>query len=226
MFSFMRITIRLFWPLLLAGPLFSCSRGSQELQVEEEAVEVVQFEPAGSFLQLQVGNYWVYESFSVNLETGEETPLLKRDSIYVLKDTVIGRSEYFILEGSRLGQSHRSVLRCSGPEVMDAEGRLLFSTAAVGDTAVLPAARLAEGAESGEACLYHVGGVEVPYGVFDALEYRRTFTLSSSQEEKEESRLRRQSDFFAKGIGLIKYTSFFPNQPLDIEMRLVRCQVK
>lgn len=207
------------------GSVLSCSQEEPAFKIEDDSAEAT-YEPAEEYLQLQVGNYWVYESFSINLETGEETPLLKRDSICVLKDTLIGRSEYFILEGTHLGQLYRSVLRCSGPEAMDAEGRLLFSTATVGDTAILPASLLPDGAESGKVSAHLAKGLEVPYGTFDALEYRRTFSLAAAEESREGGAIRRQSDYFARGVGLIKYTSFFPNRPLDIEMRLVRANVQ
>ena len=207
------------------GSVLSCSQEEPEFKIEDGLVEPT-YTPAEDYLQLKTGNYWVFESYSINLETGEETPLHKRDSIYVLKDTLIGRSEYFILEGAHLGQSYRSVLRCSGPEVMDAEGRLLFSTATIGDTSSIPASLLPEGAESGEAAVHLVNGLKVPYGTFDALEYRRTFSFSSSEEIRTGGNIRHQSDYFAKGIGRVKYTSFFPNQPLDIEMRLVRANIQ
>lgn len=211
--------------MLAASALLSCSREEPEIGIKDEP-EKMEEEPVGEYLQLQVGNYWVFESYSVNLENGEEAPLHKRDSIYVLKDTLIGRSEYFILEGSRLGQAYRSVLRCSGPEVMDAEGHLLFSTALIGDTNPLPSSLLADGAASGEFSVNIVKDVTVPYGKFEALEYLRAFNFSSSEESRADGDVRYRSDYFAKGVGLIKYTSFFPNQPKDIEMRLVRCRVQ
>lgn len=220
----MRITVR-FFAFLAIGFLLSCSQKEMAFHVEDEPVEE-QYEPAEDYLQLRAGNYWVYESYSINLVTGEEKPLHKRDSIYVLKDTLIGRTEFFILEGSRLGQAYRAVLRCSGPEVMDAGGRLLFSTAAIGDTVNLPADQMAHGAEAAYATLAFTGNVAAPYGTFDALEYRRTFYFSSSEGIRAGGNVRRQSDFFAKGVGLIQYTSFFPGQPLDIEMRLARSNVQ
>ena len=211
--------------LFAIGSMLSCSQEKLDTPVEDDWVEPG-YEDAAAYLQLQPGNYWVYESYSVNLETGAVTPLHKRDSIYVLKDTLIGRSDYFILEGSRLGQEYRTVLRCSGPEAMDPEGHLLFSTALTGDTIDLPDGLLPEGAQSGDVCIKLAEGIEVPYGTFDALEYRRTFYLASSEDIKTGGNSRHQSDFYAKGIGLIQYTSFFHDQPLDIEMRLVRCNVQ
>ncbi|MCB0596873.1 MAG: hypothetical protein H6557_12980 [Lewinellaceae bacterium] len=221
----MRITASVL-VVFLMGSVLSCSQESQEFKIEDGKPLEEEYEPAEDYLQLQVGNYWVFESFSIDLQTGAEAPLHKRDSVYVLKDTLIGRSDYFVLEGSRLGQAYRAVLRCSGPEVMDSEGRLLFSTAAIGDTTGLPADWLANSAESGDICLHSVQGVEVPYGTFDALEYRHTFYFFSSEELRDGGTVRHRSDFFAKGVGLIQYTNFLPNQPLDIEMRLVRCKVQ
>lgn len=221
----MRIIVRCL-TLIIVGAVLSCSQADSAFIVENEPEEVVEYEAVEDYMQLQAGNYWVYESYSINLETGRETPLLKRDSIYVLKDTLIGHSGYFILEGSRLGQPYRSILRCSGPEVMDAGGYMLFSTAAIGDTAILPANYLADKAESGYSMLDFAEEVKVPYGTFDALEYRRAFRLSSSEEIRAGGNVRHQSDYFAKGVGLIQYTSFFPNQPMDIEMRLVRSNAR
>jgi hypothetical protein len=109
---------------------------------------------------------------------------------------------------------------------MDSEGHLLFSTASTGDTSSLSPGLLADGAESGDYCVHRFQNVEVPYGAFDGLEYRRSFYLSSSEEIRAGGNVRHQSDYFAKGVGLIQYTSFFPNQPLDIEMRLVRSNVQ
>ena len=225
MYSSMRITARVF-AFFIAGCALSCSQEDQEIRIENGKPAEEEYEPAEAYLQLQAGNYWVYESYSINLETGEETPLHKRDSVYVLKDTMIGRSDYFILQGSRLGREYRSILRCSGPEVMDSEGHLLFSTASIGDTSSLSPSLLAEGTESGAYCVQFFKNMEVPYGTFDGLEYRRTFNLPSSEEIRAGGNVRHQSDYFVKGIGLIQYTSFFPNQPLDIELRLVRSNVQ
>ena len=225
MYSPMRIATKVLALAIAGFFVLSCSRDGVELEVEE-VPSMEEYEPVADFLQLQVGNYWVYESFSINLETGEETPLHKRDSVYVLKDTLIGRSSYFILQGSRLGREYRSILRCSGPEVMDSEGHLLFSTASIGDTSSLSPSLLVDGTESGEYCVQFFKNMEVPYGIFDGLKYQRTFTLPSSEEIRAGGKVRHQSDYFAKGVGLIQYTSFLLNQPLDIELRLVRSNVQ
>ncbi|MGZ3864338.1 MAG: hypothetical protein ACXVPN_03955 [Bacteroidia bacterium] len=49
-----------------------------------------------SYINLQVGNYWVYNKYTSDT-TGVETFSNKTDSVYIKKDTIIGSVTYYLL---------------------------------------------------------------------------------------------------------------------------------
>ena len=69
----------------------SCKK--EEDVIEQPTTKSVDYTP------LTVGNFWVYENYSIDT-LGNETVLIQKDSIVVDRDTVIGSYTYFILEGT------------------------------------------------------------------------------------------------------------------------------
>ena len=204
--------------------LFSCSKEAIDIAPEPSS-EKINPESAADYLQLQSGNYWVFESYSVNEATGETIPLHKRDSLYVLRDTTINRADYHILEGTRLGEPYRALLRTSGPELLDADGRLLFATTPLNDTTDVSAALLPEGVHSASTAVNRAEKVKVPYGIFDGLVQHHFYYLSAGQDGLPDNTLRHDAAYYAKGIGLIQYSSQLEGMS-RIEMRLRACRVQ
>ncbi len=108
---------------------------------------------------------------------------------------------------------------------MDVEGHLLFSTKIPGDTLPIMSSFLPADAWHGLSFTRKAEAVKVPFGRFDALENRQIFYFQAKQGSPAADSVRRRSDYFTKDIGLIKYSSYFPGRPLDIEMRLLRTNV-
>lgn len=204
--------------------LFSCSKETLDIAPTPSS-EKINPESAADYLQLKAGNYWVFESYSVNDATGEAIALHKRDSLYISRDTTINRSEYHILEGTRLGEPYRALLRTFGAELLDAEGRLLFATTPLNDTIEVPAALLPEGVRSASTAVNRAEKVKVPYGIFDALVQHYFSRLSAGQDGLPENTLRHDAAYYAKGMGLIQFSSQVEGKP-RIEMRLRACRVQ
>lgn len=218
---------RAFFVLCACSGLLSCSKDAIPTVEPEPAPEKIVQEPAADYLMLKTGNFWVYESFSVEPASGQARPLHKRDSLHVSRDTTINRARYHLLEGTRLGEPYSALLRTSGPELLDAEGRVLFSTTSLGDTTELPYALLPGGVFSARSLIQRAEGIDVPYGAFDeALVQHFFLKLAPGPAGLPDNSLRHDAAFYVKGLGLAKFSSQTVGEPICIEMRLVNCRVQ
>jgi hypothetical protein len=119
--------LRFFIPVL-AFLVFACQESAVEpdfLEEDEKAAPALA-DQLIDYLPLAVGQYWVFQGRYTHLETGESAPIGKFDSIYVSRDTLIGRHQYFIIEGKRFGIALSAMVRTSGPELLDHMNQLLF----------------------------------------------------------------------------------------------------
>ncbi|MCB0569851.1 MAG: hypothetical protein KDC66_08825 [Phaeodactylibacter sp.] len=211
----------LFFALLAVAGLSSCSKDMVVEQEPEPEQEKDGAESAADYLQLKAGNMWVYESYSVDLVSGETRPLKKRDSLFVRQDTTIDRAKYHILEGTRLGEPFFAILRTSGPNLIDAEGHVLFSADVLEDTLSVPADLLPAGVHSAFTVVNEVKGMEVPYGFYDALAQHVLWYFPAGSSGLPEESCRHDTAYYVKGVGLAKYASQMEGSPIRIEMRLV-----
>ena len=220
--------VRIFLVIMAFWGLQSCSAGL----VSDEEDDLISNqknnrEDIADYLMLHPGNYWVFESYSIDQSTGEAFPLNKHDSLFVAKDTLIGQIKYAILQGLRLGEPYRAILRTSGADLTDAGGNLLFSLHNLGDTVRVADALLPEGVLSSMVIADFATAISVPYGTFDALAIKRLLFLASDPIGSiPENSLRQETVYYAKGVGLIQYSSQLAGYPVRIEMRLARCRVQ
>ena len=80
-----------------------------------------------NYSQLKVGNYWVYQQYDVD-SLGNATPKSNIDSCYVEKDTIINSAIYFKMFRPYLYPSEYLYLRDSLHYVVDAGGKIVFSS--------------------------------------------------------------------------------------------------
>jgi hypothetical protein len=211
--------------LALWGSLLSCSPAF--ISDDDGFQEKSQTENLADYLMLQPGNYWVYESHVVETETERIIPLNKFDSLYVAPDTLIRQKPYAVLRGTWLGEPFEALLHTSGGDLIDADGRLLFTLHRLNDTTLIESALLPEGARSGWMTSFFAPAISVPYGTFDALALHRILSLAPDPDGNSPAGLERQEAlYYAKGIGLIQYSSHLLGHPARIEMRLKRCRVR
>jgi hypothetical protein len=219
---------RFFFVIIAFGGLQACSAGL----VSDDEGDLISDqknsrENIADYLMLHPGNYWVFESYSIDQSTGEALPLNKHDSLFVTKDTLIGQVKYAILQGLRLGEPYRAILRTSGADLTDAGGNLLFSLRNLGDTVRVEEGLLPEGVLSSMVIADFAPAISVPYGTFDALAIKcLLFLASDPMGSIPENSLRQETVYYAKGVGPIQYSSQLDGHPVRIEMRLARCRVQ
>ena len=174
------------------------------------------------YIPLAVGQYWVFQGEYTNLETGEITPIGKFDSLYVSSDTLIGRHQYFKIEGKRFGITLNTLVRASGPELLDHMNQLLFSLEHYNDTLQLPSHLLLDEASFSETILHDGGEQEIPFGKFESIVVDQVHHLDSGQNTYLGETIIYESNFFSKALGPIRFTRLLPHHQIFIEMELVR----
>lgn len=214
--------------LLLAGGLaFLWSSCNQEaVEVKNDPDREVGLSPVNDYLQLSVGNAWVYETYQLNTQSGEITLFPKQDRQAVVRDTMIAGRRYYALMGSRLGSDYELLLRLSGPEAIDAYGRLYFATNLMGEPYSVSKNLLPEGASSSEAVVQLGPIATVPHGTYATLVLKQELQLAPEfGGDGSDTADRIDRAYYAKGVGLIQYTQYYPAQRLELGMRLVEASL-
>jgi len=81
-------------------------------------------------IQMEKGNYWVYESSSIDLESGIKTVELD-DSIFISKDTIVNNKVFYVFE-NLFGL--RELKTESGGDIVSLENNIEFSATNFTDT--------------------------------------------------------------------------------------------
>ena len=178
--------------------------------------------PAEEYLQLQAGNYWVYQTYQYDWNSKERTPLSKRDSLYAGKELTQGRSVFQRLQGTRLGQPVDLMLRMRNTEALDTSGRVYFATDRPGEPFPLSAAVLPEEAAAVEMTVDTGSLQTVPYGTFETLSATQSITLLPKYGGEGGGPHRIDTAYYSIGVGLIRYVRYYPEQQLSVGMELVR----
>jgi len=210
--------------LLVIPALFfiSCTKNSTD--------EVT--EPSPDFVQLRVGNYWVYEFYKVD-SIGVEKKLDETDSSYILKDTLISGIKYFVRISNpvQLTKSGRFGFSSDTAFLRDSSGYLLrrdpygrtyiffsrdnFTDVLYSDTIgnLLLEKRIMTGKDS---------TVSVPAGSF----ITRSFCLVCYPLQPYPYGIRKYYYIYGENTGLVKYTYGFFSSPDHYEARLARYKRK
>jgi hypothetical protein len=183
---------------------------------------------AKDYSMLTIGNYWVYQQYSIDLKTGEVKAQAETDSIAVSRDTVIDGQAYFIVAGSWFGQPFWRLLRNKNGDLLNHKGTVYFK----GSTDTLDTLRKVTDLPNAQFdSLYDLmrHQTEVVAGVTNSFtstyQFDRTFFINPAQLPDSNFRLRHDKEFYVKNIGIVCYTTFY-SAPINLEMRLLRYKVQ
>jgi hypothetical protein len=204
--------------------IFSCSK-EEALPSEGEKTIPPKEEQAIDYLPFEVGQYWIYEGTITDLATGEKTAISKTDSLYIRKDTLINRHQYFLIQGTRLGESVDWLLRPSGTDLLDEFNHLIFTMEQLEETIYWPSSLVPEGVEEVATVLRKSPQLEVPYGSFPALILEQSLYLEEANKDYPDESVIRESIAFGKGVGPARFTRTLPGRGLLIEMQLIRSSI-
>lgn len=187
--------------------LISCNKKNSDTPSPADKI-------AGDYLQLKVGNYWVYDWYN---RQDESFTYSSTDSVYISRDTVYQGKHYYILVHSRpYGSMVKfQLLRDSSGCLL--EGNVItFSSTNFKDT-LTKSYNTITGDSIFEFCRMNKGdtSITVPYGTF--ITYASKFTAITPKTQPKYS-----YSFFAEGIGLIKKTYAYLSGNSGFEQRLIR----
>lgn len=181
------------------------------------------------YTPLSIGNYWVYQYYSIDTLGNENQSAYLRDSIVINRDTVINGKTYFILEGINMLQSPEwriiSLLRDSSDYLVNAGGEILFSSTNFTD--VLSTKTHVMNSDTLFTLQYSMqkeSTVNVPAGKFTALNYHGT--LITTHPPSYIKNPRNLPTYYAAGVGKILHSYYYLSSPTRHEKRLVKYYVK
>jgi hypothetical protein len=103
---------------------------------EEPVIPPINYQTT-NYYPLEIGNYWVYNTYSIDT-LGNETLINQYDSAYVSRDTVISGNTYYIIEGTGISKTfvggiirnaNNSILKYDAASQSD---KILFSSNSLG----------------------------------------------------------------------------------------------
>jgi len=119
--------------LLLTVTLVSCQKDKPIVPILTSTTQ----DSTTNYTPMTTGSYWVYDWYVVD-SSGNATLYNKRDSIYIIGDTVIGSHTYAVQEWTWFGGSlHRQFLRDSIGYLINETGRIFYSATNYTDTLYL-----------------------------------------------------------------------------------------
>jgi hypothetical protein len=191
---------------------FSCKKSSNNSEVAAVA----------DYYNLQVGNYWIYQWYTINnSDTAFQTQL---DSAYIEKDTVIrGYTYYKLMSNPSILNPDQfpSYLRDSSGFLVLSTGIKICSNSDFKDTLYIdtrenPYFRFYETMTGKDSI------VTIPLGNFQSItSHTRVVPVETGQFP-----IRYIYDVYAKNLGKIKSHNFYVNGGEQIESRLVRMKMK
>ena len=216
---------------LLAAGLFIAFSACKKNK-EEEAASLTAGTPAapasvGNYSQLSVGNYWIYEEFTVDT-LGNATPNGHYDSCYVERDTVIHSNTYYkLVRPTSVPVNVVSFLRDSSSYVVNEHGTIFFSLSDFTNLFnhkyyIEPAPLNDTLYESYGQMFTESSPAIVPAGAFTVLNYKTTYRMYGAAASVA-GRYRYAHARYCNNIGLVSETlPFFLSSPNHTEIRLLR----
>lgn len=176
--------------------------------------------PALQMMNLRVGNYWVYDWYSID-ETNNSLILKKRDSIFIEKDTIINGRPYYIkkeIYGNQ--QITKSILFGSISSIYSfPESKVVFTL----DKSLSVTQNFGSETNPSAIGYYSVDDneipIEVPAGNFQAMNFRGRI---EPQQPGYPYGVRYNDNYYVNNVGLVKMRTQFYSSPTDTGMRLVR----
>ena len=209
--------------VLLIFALFSCKKESNDKVTNDYSPQ-------------KVGNYWIYETVKV-FPDGTEDVFTSTDSITIVSDTLIRGEKFYISEGVHFEPFNNSyqkmtgrysIARDSSGYLIESSGRIIFSNNNdenilfkhysvnyTGDTLFSTSYQMENTKEQ----------INTKAGTFDCKNYQgKLYYISLAAPEVSYPLI--YNNFYAKNIGLVKYTcSFCYSCSWYVEKRLVRYKI-
>jgi len=193
--------------LLIAviGLFSSCNKDNPENNLEPI--------PAKDYMQLEIGNYWVYHRHMVDTN---KMSIDEIDSLVITGDTSINGKQYF--KKTSYLQGGTSYLRDSNGYLVNHLGEILFSDHVFGT--VLRTDSIGPGLAVAEYSMIEGDTtIDVPSGSYKALDFRGTVTAIDPNYPHG---INYTYYFYADGFGMIKSSTYFFMAPhLRIEQELL-----
>ena len=171
------------------------------------------------FVNIEVGNYWIYEWYEIEPD-GTTSSFNTRDSLIIVGDTLISGKRFFIRSGTLLGgdrtelllfDSLNSIFTYPAKEMLFTLDDTIEETKNYGPKE--------DPVASGKYSLSdEVSSITVPAGEFECLNYQG---LIEPLQQDYEYGTRINSNLYSHGVGLVLMKTQFYSSPNDLEMRLV-----
>lgn len=173
--------------------------------------------PDKDFMQLKIGNYWVYQWYNIDT-VGNEYPSTMPDSSIITGDTLIGGTTFF----KRLitqNQTHVEFIRDSNGYLVDHMNVIRFS-----DHDFSKVLRVEEILPDIATIEYQMANpdslISISLGTFPTYDFRGTVYPLDPQYPHG---INYTHNFYADGMGLIKTSTYYLSNPkLRVERRLIR----
>jgi len=184
----------------------SCNKNDSE----SDLIPVAQTD----YMQLKVGNYWVYDNYHIDAD-GNEILSQNKDSVVIIGDTMIGGIQYF--KQHLIGQSHVVYLRDSSGFLITLEGDVLFSSTDFSniirqDTIANGLAFITYKMEDSDTL------ITVPMGNYSCITFKGTV---NALDPEYPHGVQYTYYFYADGFGQVKSSYYlFSNPMLRVERRL------
>jgi hypothetical protein len=198
--------------LIMAGIVLlasSCKKGEPDTPTPST--------PTTDYMQLKVGNYWVYDRYTVD-SLGNETISSASDSNIIVGDTII-RDELFFKKVHNHASLPMTYLRDSSGYLIYDQGEILFSDHDFSN--ILRADTVGSNYFYIEYSMMQSDtSTVVPLGTYDALTYRgKVIPL----EPEYPFGINYLYYFYADSLGMIKSSYYYGSCPyIRTEMRLAR----
>lgn len=196
--------------LVVIATMISVSCKKNDSENELKSVQT------SDYMQLKIGNYWVYEKYTID-SAGVENPVWgEADSSIITGDTMINDMKYF--KKFSVNNENMSFLRDSSGYLVNLEGEVLFSENDFSN--IIRIDTVGPGLAYIEYMMHNEdSSVSVPIGTYPVIEMRgKVISLDPQYPHG----INYTHYFYSDGIGLIKSSYYFYSAPhLRMERRLI-----
>lgn len=171
-----------------------------------------------SFSNLAVGNYWVYQQYSVD-SADNVIQTLSVDSFFVTGDSVVNGETYAIVHRNTLSPIGTELWRDSAGYVITADHEVVFCADPL-DQLIYTEVRGPVGVQLDYTVYSTPESITVAAGTFSTLKMQAEITSIGGFPEMAD--WRRPRSYWAEDIGRVRYYEFFAFNPLGNRYDLVR----
>jgi hypothetical protein len=185
--------------------LFGCERSSEDVASNKVT----------DYFPMEIGNYWVYQHYRVDM-FGNKTKLPLIDSVIIADDTLINGETFYVFEGTdyfRHGSEWgiMGIFRDSSNFIINPKGEIKFSLSNFSDT--LHQAVLEYDSQEYAEIIYKMQDenkkIEVPAGTFDVLNFQGKFIANEDFIPSGIENPRFLNNYYSKGVGLVSKNYFY-----------------